>query len=189
METLHVLIERFGLIAIFAGCLAEGESAAILGGFFAHQKVFSLVGALTAIFAGAFIGDSAIFLAGRKLSRSERVTRLTQRPGFGRALKLLEKHPVAYVLLNRYVYGFRLVGGVAAGLSKIPMAAFLILNAIASLIWACLFLSVGFVFGVGAEKALGGELAMHQRVITALIIGVVVAVMGGLAAHHFARRG
>ena len=37
---LHQLVARYGLIAVFLGCVAEGESAAILGGFFAHQKVF-----------------------------------------------------------------------------------------------------------------------------------------------------
>ena len=34
-ETLHWLVARYGLIAVFLGCVAEGESAAILGGFFA----------------------------------------------------------------------------------------------------------------------------------------------------------
>ena len=63
-ETLHLLIERYGLLAVFAGCLAEGESAAVLAGFFTHQHVFPVAGALAATFFGAFIGDTAIFLAG-----------------------------------------------------------------------------------------------------------------------------
>ena len=35
-------IAQYGLIAVFLGCLAEGETAALLGGFFAHQQVFAL---------------------------------------------------------------------------------------------------------------------------------------------------
>ncbi|TIN07946.1 MAG: DedA family protein, partial [Mesorhizobium sp.] len=41
-EAIHRLIEQYGLIAVFFGCVAEGESAAILGGFFAHQHIFVL---------------------------------------------------------------------------------------------------------------------------------------------------
>ncbi|TIT47170.1 MAG: DedA family protein, partial [Mesorhizobium sp.] len=41
-EAIHHFIEQYGLLAVFLGCVAEGESAAILGGFFAHQHVFVL---------------------------------------------------------------------------------------------------------------------------------------------------
>ena len=36
-DVIHEFIERYGLLAIFAGTVLEGETAVILGGFFAHQ--------------------------------------------------------------------------------------------------------------------------------------------------------
>ena len=43
IDTLHWLVARYGLIAVFLGCVAEGESAAILGGFFADGVGFDLI--------------------------------------------------------------------------------------------------------------------------------------------------
>ena len=34
-DAIHLLIEKSGLFAVFIGCVAEGESAAILAGFLA----------------------------------------------------------------------------------------------------------------------------------------------------------
>lgn len=187
-DTLHALVERFGLLAVFIGCLAEGESAAILAGFFTHQGLFAVASAFLATFLGAFLADAAIFIGGRRFATQPKIRAITARPGFDRALKLVARHPTAYVLLNRYVYGFRLVGGIAAGLSTIPVPKFLLLNAISSLIWSCLFLSIGYVFGAGAQQALGGELAKHERLLVGLAIAVAVTLVTGAAAHFLGRR-
>jgi membrane protein DedA with SNARE-associated domain len=189
MDTLHRLVENYGLIAVFLGCVAEGESAAILAGFFAHQHVFVPWQAYTAVFLGAFLGDALFFLTGRFFANNQYVIRLKARPGFDRAFQLVQEHPAKYVILNRYVYGFRLVGGVAAGLSDIPAPKFVTLNILSSLIWASIFTSIGWFFGLGAERLIGDALKNHHRIGIGLAIGLAVAVIGGLLAHHFARRG
>jgi len=187
IETIDLLIARYGLLAVFAGCVAEGESAAALAGFFVHQQVFSAAGAFAAVFGGAFLGDMLTFLLGRRFSQQAFVGRITKRPGFGRALELIARRPATYVLLNRYVYGFRLVGGVAAGLSAIPAAKFMALNALSSAVWAVLFLGLGYVFGAGAEQVIGSELARHQRLLAALGV-VAAAIVAGVVARGFMRR-
>ena len=186
-ETIHLLIEKYGLLAVFLGCVAEGESAAVLAGFFAHQHVFPALGAFLAAFAGAFLGDTLFFVAGRRFGTYGFVKRQAARPGFGRALDLIARRPVAYVMLNRYAYGFRLIGGIAAGLSAMPAGKFAAVNALSSAIWAILFLGAGYVLGAGVEQFVGRELANHQRLLAALAIGLATTV-AGLAAHHFARR-
>lgn len=188
IDTVHFLIERYGLIAIFLGCVAEGESAAILAGFFAHQKVFMPWQALTAVFLGAFVGDTCFFLAGRRFSAIPFVARLKQKPGFDRAFHLVTEHPATFVILNRYAYGFRLVGGVAAGLSDIPLAKFVFFNAISSLVWAAIFCSIGYVFGLGAEQIVGTALHKHERLLIALAIGLLVASAGWLLARSLSHR-
>lgn len=158
---IHHFIEQYGLLAVFLGCVAEGESAAILGGFFAHQHVFVPWHAFLAAALGAFIGDTFFFILGRSIADHRYVVRLRKRPGFRRAYRLLNTHPNIFVLSNRYVYGMRLVGGVAAGLSTIPAPRFVILNAISSAIWAVLFGTIGYVFGLGAEHFIGQALMRH----------------------------
>ncbi|MDG4902419.1 MULTISPECIES: DedA family protein [unclassified Mesorhizobium] len=187
-EAIHRLIEQYGLIAVFLGCIAEGESAAILGGFFAHQHIFVLWQAFLAAFLGAFAGDTAFFTLGRSFADHPYVVRLRRRPGFRRAYRLLNTHPNIFVLTNRYIYGMRLVGGIAAGLSTVSVPRFVILNAISSAVWAALFGTVGYVFGLGAERMVGQAFARHERVLVALAVGIAVAVLAGLVARHFAGR-
>jgi membrane protein DedA with SNARE-associated domain len=187
-DAIHHFIEQYGLLAVFLGCVAEGESAAILGGFFAHQHVFVLWHAFVAAALGAFAGDTLFFILGRSFADNRYVVRLRRRPGFRRAYRLLNTHPNIFVLSNRYVYGMRLVGGIAAGLSTIAAPRFVILNAISSMIWAVLFSSIGYVFGLGAEHLIGQALMHHERLLVGLGIGLTVAVLTWLVARHIAKR-
>ena len=134
-EAIHHLIEQYGLIAVFLGCVAEGESAAILGGFFAHQHVFILWQAFLAAALGAFVGDTFFFTLGRSFADHPSVLRLKARPGFSHAYRLVSSHPNIFVLSNRYIYGMRLVGGIAAGFANITVTRFVTLNAISSTRW------------------------------------------------------
>ncbi|TPL87943.1 DedA family protein [Mesorhizobium sp. B2-3-14] len=187
-EAIHHFIEQYGLLAVFLGCVAEGESAAILGGFFAHQHVFVLWHAFVAAALGAFTGDTFFFILGRSFADNRHVVRLRRRSGFRRAYRLLNTHPNIFVLSNRYVYGMRLVGGIAAGLSTIAAPRFIILNAISSVIWAVLFSTIGYVFGLGAEQLIGQAVIQHERLFVGLGIGLAVAVLAWFVARHVAER-
>ena len=187
-DTIHTLIEQYGLIAVFAACVAEGETAAILAGFFAHQGVFVPWQAFVAVFLGAFGGDASFFLFGRRFADRPFVERMRSRPGFDRAFDLMQRHPALYVIGNRYVYGFRLVGGVAAGMSGISAPKFVVLNAISALVWTVIFGGVGYIFGLGAEQIIGSALHKHQRLLIGLGIAVVVGFAGWYAAHRLSRR-
>ncbi|MBZ9909113.1 DedA family protein [Mesorhizobium sp. BR115XR7A] len=187
-EAIHHFIEQYGLLAVFLGCVAEGESAAILGGFFAHQHVFVLWHVFVAAALGAFTGDTFFFILGRSFADNRHVVRLRRRPGFRRAYRLLNTHPNIFVLSNRYVYGMRLVGGIAAGLSTIAAPRFIILNAISSVIWAVLFSTIGYVFGLGAEQLIGQALMQHERLFVGLGIGLALAVLAWFVARHVAER-
>lgn len=187
-DTIHTFIEQYGLIAVFAACVAEGETAAILAGFFAHQGVFVPWQAFVAVFLGAFGGDATFFLCGRRFADRPFVQRLRSRPGFDRAFDLMQRYPALYVIGNRYVYGFRLVGGVAAGMSTIAAPKFVVLNAVSALVWTTLFGGIGYVFGLGAEQILGETLHKHQRLLLGLGIGLVAGLAGWYAAHRLSRR-
>lgn len=188
-ETIHALIERYGLLAVFVGCVFEGETAAILGGFFAHQTLFASWQAVAAAAVGAFLGDSLLFLMGRRFAGSKLVQYLRAKPGFSHADTLVRAHPNLFVISNRYVYGMRIVGGVVAGLSGIAPTRFLLLNALSALIWATLFTGLGYFFGLGAEQLLGTELQKHYRLLIALAIGVCVLLLGHFAARRLTRGG
>ncbi|RWL20106.1 MAG: DedA family protein [Mesorhizobium sp.] len=187
-DAIHHLVEQYGLIAVFLGCVAEGESAALLGGFFAHQHVFVLWQAFLAASVGAFVGDTLFFTLGRSFANHPLVIKLRGRPGFSHAYRLVSNHPDIFVLSNRFIYGLRLVGGIAAGLSGIAVTRFFILNVISSIVWAGLFTTIGYVFGLGAERIVGQALVRHERLLIALAIGLAAAVLAWFIAHTIAKK-
>lgn len=187
-DFIHLLVERYGLLAVFLGCVAEGESAAILGGFLSHQAVFVPWHAFTAAFVGAFTGDTLFFLLGRRYADRPFVVRMRHRPGFAHAYRLVQKHPNLFVLSNRYIYGLRLAGGIAAGFSNIPTARFVVLNAISSFVWAALFSGIGYFFGLGAEHLIGDAILAHERLLIGLALLFGFGVAAWFLAHYVARR-
>lgn len=186
-DVVHRLVEQYGLIAVFVGCIAEGESIAMLAGFLIHQGIFSPIPAVATMFLGAFLGDFGLFLAGRRFAEHPRVLRLKSKPGFSRAAALIERHPNLYVLFNRYIYGFRAVGGIAAGLSSIGITRFVVLNVVSSAIWALIFGTLGYFLGAGAEQVLGRALLHHERLLFGLGAALLIAVVAGLYAHRRAK--
>lgn len=187
-DTFHRFIEQYGLLAVFLGCLAEGETFAMIGGFFAHQHVFATWQTLLAVFAGAFLGDSAFFVLGRSFAQTRLVQRINRKPGFNRAYQLITDHPNIYVLSNRYIYGMRVLGGIVAGLSGITAARFLTLNAISAGVWATLFCGLGYLFGLGAERIVGRALLHHERLLVAFAIAVIAMTIAIAFARILLRR-
>ncbi|MCG7503511.1 DedA family protein [Mesorhizobium retamae] len=187
-ETIHGIIEHYGLLAVLLGCLAEGETVAMLGGFFAHQHVFAFWQTLLAVFAGAFLGDSAFFMMGRGFAQTKLVQRISRKPGFNRARQLVTAHPNIYVLSNRYIYGMRILGGIVAGLSGVATTRFLFLNAISAAVWSILFCGLGYLFGLGAEQIVGRALLHHERLLVAFAIGVIVMTAAFVIARALLRR-
>ncbi|MBX3570471.1 MAG: DedA family protein [Rhizobiaceae bacterium] len=182
------LVEQYGLLAVFVGCFFEGESAAILGGFFAHQGIFDPTLTFVIASVGSFLGDGVFFFLGRRFSGHHYVARARKAPGFSHAMKVLNTYPDIFVITNRYMYGLRIAGGIAVGLSRISTTRFLVLNAIGALIWAGLFCGIGFFFGLGFERLLGEALRSHNRLLVGLIIAIVALITVAVVGHQFVKR-
>lgn len=152
---LEPLIAQYGLLALFLGAGIEGETVVLLGGAFAHRGSFSPVAAVAAAATGSFIADQLFFLIGRRFREHRWVVKVRQRPVYARAAKIFDKHPVAFVFGFRFVYGMRTVSPIAIGTTTLPAARFALLNAMAALLWATVFITLGYSFGAGLEAMLG----------------------------------
>ena len=177
IDALDSFVRDYGLLAVFAGSAAEGESVAIVGGFFAHQMLLPLWQTYVAALIGTFVGDTAYYVFGKRFADHRWVTKMRGKPGFKHAMKLAQTRPRAFVFFNRYAYGLRLLGGVCCGLAKINWNTFLIYNALSSVVWATLFVGIGYFFGLGAEALIGDALHEHQRLIVASAIILAVTVL------------
>lgn len=144
---INTLITHYGYAALVIGSMAEGETVTLLGGVAAHQGLlkFPLVAAAVAL--GGMMGDQLLYLLGRcyggKILR--RFPRYHTK--IRRAQKMIQRHPYLFVIGTRFMYGFRVVGPLLIGASRLPPKIFLPLNIVGALIWALLFTTLGYLGG------------------------------------------
>lgn len=168
-EAVHAL----GPLAIFLGAGFEGQTAVVAGGALAQRGVLSAPVVLAMAAAGSAVVDQGLFLIGRYGRGHSLVARAERHPAFGRATRFIEGHPIAFILAFRFLYGLRAVSPVAVGLSRVGAGRFTVLNLIAAVLWAALFVFLGYAFGRGVEAML----ARFRSLEVLISIGVAVVAL------------
>ncbi|EAR6782749.1 DedA family protein [Salmonella enterica subsp. arizonae] len=172
---INTLITHYGYAALVIGSMAEGETVTLLGGVAAHQGLlkFPLVAAAVAL--GGMMGDQLLYLLGRcyggKILR--RFPRYHTK--IRRAQKMIQRHPYLFVIGTRFMYGFRVVGPLLIGASRLPPKIFLPLNIVGALVWALLFTTLGYLGGEVIAPWLH-DLDQHLRHGIWLILAIVLVV-------------
>lgn len=92
-----------------------------------------------------------------------------------RAQKMIQRHPYLFVIGTRFMYGFRVVGPLLIGASRLPPKIFLPLNIVGALIWALLFTTLGYLGGEVIAPWLH-DLDQHLRHGVWLILAIVTVV-------------
>ena len=182
----HWIVD-YGAIAIFLGAALEGETAAFLGGVLAHRHLLPYWQAAAAACIGSFLADQAFFFAGRHASGWQVVQRALRSNALKRVTRLLEAHPTGFVLAFRFIYGMRTISPMVIGTTSIPALRFLLLNAIAALIWGILITAIGFLFGE-AVHALFGRMRLHEHLLIAVAAVALLGPALWLIARHWRRQ-
>jgi len=168
------LIAHYGYLAVFIGCLLEGETVLLLAGFAAHQGYLSwLTVVLTALFGG-WLGDQAFFLLGRRYGMMvlKRFPDWAQRAM--RVSVLLQRYHAGLIVGVRFLYGLRIIGPVVIGTSAVPTRRFVLFNLLGAALWAPLIAGAGYFFGQGLQWLLA-DLKYYEE---AALLGLVA--MAGL---------
>ncbi|EFO7944569.1 DedA family protein [Salmonella enterica] len=172
---INTLITHYGYAALVIGSMAEGETVTLLGGVAAHQGLLKFPLAAAAVALGGMMGDQLLYLLGRcyggKILR--RFPRYHTK--IRRAQKMIQRHPYLFVIGTRFMYGFRVVGPLLIGASRLPPKIFLPLNIVGALIWALLFTTLGYLGGEVIAPWLH-DLDQHLRHGIWLILAIVLVV-------------
>lgn len=163
-------VQQYGYPAVFAGSLLEGETVLALAGLAAHRGYLALhwVVALGAL--GGFLGDQIYFALGRRYGERlvERWPRLAA--PLARAAPLVERHGAWLVVGVRFMYGLRIAGPVALGMSRIGWLRFAGFNLLGAALWAPLFAGAGYLLGDALEGVLGDFKRIEHWVFAALAV-------------------
>ena len=152
--SLPQLLAEYGYLAVFVGSLLEGETILLLAGFAAHQGYLSLPLIMGVAWLGGTLGDQVFYWVGRRWG----LVLLRRRPGMRRGARrvraLLRRHHGWVIVSVRFMYGLRIVGPIAIGMSDVAPRRFVLFNALGAVLWALVVPSVGYAFGESVQFAL-----------------------------------
>ncbi|MCX8959654.1 DedA family protein [Erwinia psidii] len=187
MDVNH-LITQYGYLALFLGCLAEGETFTLLGGVAAHQGLLKYDLVLLTVALGGILGDIALFFVGRYYGTAVLKRFRKHQPQIARANRLIRKRPALFVTGVRFMYGLRIIGPVIIGASRLKPQKFLLFNLIGAVFWALIFVSLGYVGGQVIAPWLH-TLDQHLKPLFWLVlIGVLVWLIRRYVKHRSDRR-
>lgn len=177
--TAHPLLT---LVVLFLMCIAE--SMVVVGMLIPTPLILLPAGALVALgslpfwttvlvaMAGAVLGDSINFWAGRRYGQRALESRYAQRyaAAVTRGRMLFEQHGAKALILARFVGLVRPFISATAGMYRMSAARFLGVELFASFLWAAPLIAAGVVFG--ASLSLAAEVATRLAV---LLVALLVA--------------
>jgi membrane protein DedA with SNARE-associated domain len=145
--SLTLLLAHYGYLAVLIGCMLEGETLLILAGFAAHRGYLSFPLVIALAFVGGTLGDQTFFLIGRRYGQPLllRFPRLAAHAA--RARQLIERYHSGLIVAVRFMYGLRIAGPIAIGMSSVSASRFVLFNMIGAAIWAPLIGGIGYLFG------------------------------------------
>jgi membrane protein DedA with SNARE-associated domain len=165
----------FSETAIFLDLLVPGEVGLVLAGAAAAHgdQPVGLVIAASAL--GATTGDLLSYGLGRRWGRDLidrfEVTRVRVSPLVDRAEQHFDHHGGRAIFLARWVGALRAVVPFVAGMGRLRFSIFVGWNVAASLCWASLVVTVGYVFGARVAAAVDRVgFAVSATVVTLLVI-------------------
>ncbi len=150
------LIQNYGYLAVAAGTFLEGETILFMAGAAAYRGHLALPTVMLVGTLASFFGDQLYFYAGRRYGTVllERFPSMQSRAA--RAKALLERHHLPLILSIRFLYGLRIAGPFAIGMSGVPWFRFFILNLMGALVWAMVIAGAGYGFGQALAYLLRG---------------------------------
>ncbi len=172
---LYEIIEIYGVYAVFALCMVEGDITLLLSGVLANSSFFGSYSLVKVVFfgtLGAMVGDSFGYFVGFKFHdavKGYRFYQMTQ----PRIEKLIDKFGPFAIIISKYVYGIRVAMCMFYGISRMRFVKFLLFDAISCLLWVLVLSGVGYFFS-GAVTSIIGD---YQRIGIALFFIVLVGVL------------
>lgn len=186
LELVNELMWRFGLPAIFALTMVEGDITLLLAGVLAHGLAFGDYSFCLVLIAGTLGGvasDQLAYALGRRARTSVQTYRFycMARP---RIESLTAKFDWLSIFVSKYTYGLRWAACVFYGVARMPYLRFLLLSFASCFVWVLSLVTIGYFFHSAIYTLVG-----NIRDLSVYLLVVVVAIIGiGIAAFYFAER-
>lgn len=189
VENLERFLDSYGYLAVFIGTFVEGEIFLLVAGFFIKHEFLQPVPTLIFSILGALTHELIYFFLGRWKGRAFLLGNRYTKRRYRKAKRLIEKYGIFSLFIIRFLYGMRVVPMMLMGATGFSLYKFLFFNVLSLIIWAVLFLSIGYMFGHAAEVLFGKIKDIYFVAgIGVIFLGLVVYVFYYLRSKNSCRR-
>ncbi len=177
------LIAQYGLLLVFASVLVEqlgfpipAVAVLVVAGALAASGQLSLPGTLLVALIGCLLADLAWYWAGRRFGA--RVLRTLCRVSLSpdscvhQSELRFERWGGQMLLAAKFMPGLSLVAPPLVGALGLPMRAFLLFDALGSLLWAVVAVGLGYAFAAQIDRLLENLLAAGTIAVK-LVVGLL----------------
>lgn len=170
-----------------------GDTVTLFGAILITSHGWSFAGVFGSVMAGAGVGSMAAFYAGRGWQR-RRLRKADpgadeagkRRAALDRLVARFERHGPAYLVINRFLPGFRALFFVAAGMAGMRPRAVLAYSLVSAALWNGGIIAVGSVVGDNLDELTA--LVRQYTLATWAVVGLVALGLGARAVWRRRRR-
>jgi membrane protein DedA with SNARE-associated domain len=153
MGNVNNFLTEYGLWAVIAGAFFEGQFLVFSAGIIAGHGFLHPFDVWIAATLGAWLGHAWWFYLGRFFKKRRLIWLI---PGWKKNIRtvnrLIRKYPWSSLVFLQYVYGVRLVGAIAFGLTRISPPWFIGAQVVNCAAWASLLVLLGYFLGESLEN-------------------------------------
>jgi len=165
-------IREWGYIALFAYSFGGGFVGLVIAGVLSYAGDLNIYIAILVAGISNFLGDQFLFT----LARQNKSYAKDMMKKYGRKVALahvlMRKYGSFVVILQKYIYGIKTLIPLAMGLTKYSSMKFVLFNAVATMLWACI---VGFASYTAGEYILNST-EEFKYVGIAIVAAILIAV-------------
>lgn len=175
LQFLSQLIELYGLYAVFALTMIEGDLTLLLAGVLAHNDFFgsySFARVLVWGTLGGFCSDNLAYGAGRVFSGTVRNFRF-YRSASHRIERMTNRFGTLSIFISKYVYGLRWASCTFYGVARMRYLRFVPLSLVSCFVWVFILSGVGYFFS-SAVMGLIGDFRHVGKILLGILVGGVV---------------
>jgi membrane protein DedA with SNARE-associated domain len=165
----------WGILTLGLSVMLTQELGALVGGFAAEQGHFRFVTVVTVAAVAVFAESAGLYWMGRWRAAWVRLRLRKSPPVVKKLLAVMRWNPWRSTFVSRFAFGARVALPLACGAARVPSWIFLTGTAVASVVWALVFVSLGWVFGEGAVL-LVGEVRRYESVVAVALVLIVACV-------------
>ena len=149
---MEALLIKYGYALLFLGVAVEGEVILLAAAILAHQGILDLETVLVVAVAANFFSDQIYYMIARARGLAWLEARFGRHKQYRPAIGWIKRHASRFLLVSRYLFGFRIIIPAACGALGMPFLQFTLLNLLAGIIWAVPVGLLGYYLGDTAER-------------------------------------